>query len=111
VPASAIQRSQDGEFVWVIDANRKAHNQPVKIRSIQDGAAVIERGVRANDRVVVDGQYKLREGGVVAEVRPEAAGASASGASASASSTRANGAVDRPIAENDASRAPGRTLR
>ena len=111
VPASAIQRSQDGEFVWVVDANRKAHNQPVKVRSIQDGVAVIEQGVRANDRVVVDGQYKLREGVVVAEVRPEAAGAPASGASAStsANSNRAGGAVDRPIAENDASRA--RTLR
>ena len=111
VPASAIQRSQDGEFVWVIDSNRSAHNRPVKLRSIQDGVAVIEQGVHANDRVVVDGQYKLREGVVVAEARPETVGAPASGASASASSTRANGAVDRPIAENDASRAPQRTMR
>jgi len=111
VPAAVIQRSQDGEFVWLIDANRKARNQPVKVRSIQDGVAVIEQGVRANDRVVVDGQYKLREGVVVAEVRPDAAGAAASGASASASAGRAAGAVDRPIAENDVSRAPGRTVR
>ncbi|HZW72553.1 MAG TPA: efflux RND transporter periplasmic adaptor subunit [Caldimonas sp.] len=113
VPASAIQRSQEGEFVWLVDGNHKAHNQPVKIRSIQDGVAVIEQGVRANDRVVVDGQYKLREGVVVAEVRPDAAGAPASGASAgaSANATRAGGAVDRPIAENDVSRAPGRTVR
>jgi multidrug efflux system membrane fusion protein len=108
-PASAIQRSQDGEFVWVIDANRKAHNQPVKVRDIQDGVAVIEQGVQANDRVVVDGQYKLREGVVVAEVRPEAAGAPASGASAT--TTRPGGAVDRPIAENDSSRVPRRSIR
>ena len=113
VPASAIQRSQEGEFVWLVDGNHKAHNQPVRIRSIQDGVAVIEQGVHANDRVVVDGQYKLREGVVVAEVRPEAGGAPGSGASASASAnaTRTGGAVDRPIAENDVSRAPGRTVR
>ena len=110
VPASAIQRSQDGEFVWLIDANRKAHNQPVKVRSIQDGVAVIEQGVHANDRVVVDGQYKLREGVVVAEVRPDATGAAASGASAAGGTggRRPGGAVDRPLAENDP---PQRTMR
>jgi multidrug efflux system membrane fusion protein len=113
VPASAIQRSQDGEFVWVVDANRKARNQPVKVRSIQEGVAVIEQGVRTNDRVVVDGQYKLRAGAVVAEARPDGAGAAASDASAAAGAggSRPAGAVGGPVVETDASRAPQPTMR
>jgi multidrug efflux system membrane fusion protein len=109
VPAAAIQRSQDGEFVWVVDADRKARNQPVKVRSIQDGQAVVEQGLKAADRVVVDGQYKLRNGIVVAESRPAGDGAGA--ASAAASRSTGNSAVDSPIAENDASRGNRRAVR
>jgi multidrug efflux system membrane fusion protein len=109
VPAAAIQRSQDGEFVWVIDPDHKARNQPVKVRSIQDGAAVIQQGLKAGERVVVDGQYKLRSGIVVTEARPAGEGAGA--ASAAASRSTGNGTVDSPIAENDASSGKRRAVR
>jgi multidrug efflux system membrane fusion protein len=107
VPAAVIQRSQEGEFVWVIDADRKARNRPVQVTSIQDGVAVIARGLRAGERVVVDGQYKLRDGVVVTESRPGPEGAT----SASVAASRASASVDQPLAENDASRGAHRTVR
>ena len=67
VPAAAVQRSQDGTFVWSIGAGGKAANQPVDVASIQDGIAVIARGVQAGQKVVVDGQYKLKPGIAVTE--------------------------------------------
>ena len=84
VPAAAVQRSQDGTFVWLVGADRKARNQPVKVASIQDGMAVIESGVQAGQRIVVDGQYNLKPGIEVVEAT-KAAGRAASGASGAAS--------------------------
>ena len=67
LPAAAVQRSQDGTFVWLIGADKKAVNQPVKVASIQDGLAVIASGVQAGQRVATDGQYKLKPGIAVSE--------------------------------------------
>jgi multidrug efflux system membrane fusion protein len=86
VPAAAVQRSQDGTFVWMVGADGKAANRPVRVGPVQDGVAVIESGVAAGQRIVVDGQYQLRPGiAVVESARP--AGQSASAASASGTST------------------------
>jgi multidrug efflux system membrane fusion protein len=81
VPAAAVQRSQDGTFVWVVDADNKATNQPVRVGPVEDGIAVIESGVAVGQRVVVDGQYQLRAGvAVVESARPPAGPASAASA-------------------------------
>jgi multidrug efflux system membrane fusion protein len=40
------------------------------VASIQDGIAVITKGLAANERVVVDGQFRLTDG---ARVNPTAA--------------------------------------
>ena len=50
--------------------------QAVTVAQIQDGVAVIDQGLAAGQRVVVDGQYKLRPGLKVAEA-PRAAASGA----------------------------------
>jgi len=94
VPAAAIQRSQDGTFVWRVDADGKAGMQPVDVASIQDGLAVIRKGLQRDERVVVAGQYKLRDGTLVAESRPAA-----------------RGAAGTAVAENDPASGASATLR
>ncbi|MES2183073.1 MAG: efflux RND transporter periplasmic adaptor subunit [Pseudomonadota bacterium] len=69
VPSAAVLRSQDGTYAYVIDADNKARNQPIKVARIQDGIAIIDDGLKAGDRVVVDGQYKLRPGAVAVEAK------------------------------------------
>jgi multidrug efflux system membrane fusion protein len=107
VPAAAVQRSQDGTYIWIVGADNKAMAQPVKVASIQDGLAVIESGVQAGQRVVVDGQYKLKPNIAVVEVA-RGAGRAASGASgasgasagsASAASGTGAGGLAGPLAE------------
>jgi RND family efflux transporter MFP subunit len=67
VPEAAIQRAQSGTFVYLIDAKGAAAMQPVRLGQIVDGVAVIEQGLQPGQRVVVDGQYKLKPGASVVE--------------------------------------------
>ncbi|MEP6504885.1 MAG: efflux RND transporter periplasmic adaptor subunit, partial [Betaproteobacteria bacterium] len=84
VPEAAVQRSQSGVFVYVVDdANKTVKNQPVTVLQMQDGSAVIGSGVAADERVVVDGQYKLKPGSKVTEVARSGAGAASGSHAAS----------------------------
>ena len=72
VPAAAIQRGQDSTYVWAVDADNKVSNVPVHVVQIADGTAVVDKGLTAGERVVIDGQYKLKEGSTVIEPPPAA---------------------------------------
>ncbi|HEY7301935.1 MAG TPA: efflux RND transporter periplasmic adaptor subunit [Xanthobacteraceae bacterium] len=65
VPAQTVMQGPNGPYVFVLDANDAAHQRPVTVASTQDGFAVIEKGLAAGDRVVVDGQYRLTDGSKV----------------------------------------------
>lgn len=67
MPAAAVQRSQSGTYAYVVGDDKTVQAQPIEIASIQDGIAVIDKGVSAGQRVVVDGQYKLKPGARIAE--------------------------------------------
>ncbi len=83
VPESAVQRSQSGVYVYVEDeATKTVRNQLISLTQIQDGTAVVGGGLSAGERVVVDGQYKLKPGSRVVEVSHAASGAAAGGAGA-----------------------------
>jgi multidrug efflux system membrane fusion protein len=68
VPAATVQRSQDGTYAYVVGADGKTvSNQPITVAQIQDGVAIVEQGLAAGQRVVVDGQYKLKPGSTIVE--------------------------------------------
>ena len=69
VDTSVVQNGPNGTFVYVVDGQGKAAVRPVKIGVTQGNQAVIESGLAAGTRVVVDGQLKLRPGTPVTEVR------------------------------------------
>ena len=63
VPERALTEIQGKQFVWVIDAENKAAQRPVEVAPIRAGAeAVILSGLKAGEKVVVEGAQKLREG-------------------------------------------------
>ena len=71
-PTAAIQYGTNGSFVYAMDGDNK-----VKIRSIKVGATdgdltVIEDGLVAGDRVVLEGTDRLRDGGAVEVVNDSA---------------------------------------
>ena len=46
---------------------------PIKVAQISDGQALIDSGLKANETVVVDGQYKLQPGTRVTMLHGQAA--------------------------------------
>ncbi|MEO6876194.1 MAG: efflux RND transporter periplasmic adaptor subunit [Opitutaceae bacterium] len=80
VPASVIQRGPSGAFAFVIKADSTVEVRAVQVAQIESGLALIDQGLRPGEDVVVDGQYKLQEGGHVT-ISPPAGAAPANGAS------------------------------
>ena len=62
VPMSAVQAGPDGSYAFVIRGDDTVQMRPVRIAGSWQGKALIESGLSPDDRVVVDGQYKLRQG-------------------------------------------------
>jgi membrane fusion protein, multidrug efflux system len=65
VPAQVIQRGPDALYAYVIRQDQSVERRTVKVGPVRDGLAVIEAGLTPGERVVVDGQFKLRPGAKV----------------------------------------------
>ncbi len=65
VPAAAVQMSAKGPFMYVIKDDSTAEMRPVKTGQRHDNLIVVERGARAGERVVVNGQLAVTPGGKV----------------------------------------------
>jgi len=65
VPTNAIQTSQQGQFVYVVKADKKVEMRQVTSAAVTGEETVIEKGLSAGETVVVDGQLRLTPGAVV----------------------------------------------
>lgn len=65
VPNAAVQVSQTGTYVFVID-NGVAKFRPVKVARVQDRESIIESGLAGGETVVTNGQLLLNDGTKVA---------------------------------------------
>ena len=72
VPQQTVQQGPNGHYAYVIKPDNTVERRAVEVASIQDGIAVITKGLAENERVVVDGQFRLTDG---ARVNPTAAAA------------------------------------
>ncbi|HWW46761.1 MAG TPA: efflux RND transporter periplasmic adaptor subunit [Xanthobacteraceae bacterium] len=73
VPSEAVQRSQTGDFVFVVK-DGKARVQPVTVARTSEGRSMIATGLSGGEDVVVEGQLLLSDGTAV-EARSRKAGA------------------------------------
>ena len=73
VPTIAVQRSQNGNFVFVV-RDGAAKVQPVKVDRTFQGTSVISEGLSGDESIVIDGQLLLSDGTRV-EARTKKAGA------------------------------------
>jgi membrane fusion protein (multidrug efflux system) len=67
VPERAVAELQGKNFVWVIGSDKKASQRAVKTGETIGGNVLILEGLKAGERVVVEGLHKVREG---VEVKP-----------------------------------------
>ncbi|MFN7940957.1 MAG: efflux RND transporter periplasmic adaptor subunit [Thermoanaerobaculia bacterium] len=77
VPQRAVLQGQQGKFVYVVGAGDVAEIRPVEIGEWIESDWVIDGGLAAGERVVVDGVVKVRPGSPVKIAEPPAAGAPA----------------------------------
>ncbi|WP_244478308.1 efflux RND transporter periplasmic adaptor subunit [Methylobacterium sp. Leaf113] len=78
VPQQAIQRTNDGKAeVWVVRDDSKVMLQPVEVGPVVDNQWVIRSGLKAGDRVVVEGVQKITAGQQVKTVELRVATADA----------------------------------
>ena len=62
VPARAVQRGPNGSYLFVVRPDMTVEMRDVVVSQTEPDIAVIAKGLAANERVVVDGQYRLEQG-------------------------------------------------
>lgn len=69
VPSAAIQSGMQGSYVWVVDTDAKgvatSRIQQVKIALAEGQLTIVDSGLDAGQKVVVDGADRLRPGQIV----------------------------------------------
>ncbi len=62
IPQRAVLQGSKGHFVWVVDKDGKAESRPVAAGDWSGDEWIVTEGLRAGDRVVVDGGLKVSAG-------------------------------------------------
>ncbi len=65
VPTSAVMAGPNGSYVYVINPDMTVKRVNIDVTVSQDGLSVIGKGLSGNEKVVVDGQYRLDNGSKV----------------------------------------------
>jgi multidrug efflux system membrane fusion protein len=67
IPLVAVQPGQDGSYVYVLRANNTVERRRVDVSETLGDRAAVASGVTPGERVVVEGQQRLRDGAPVSE--------------------------------------------
>jgi membrane fusion protein, multidrug efflux system len=69
VPASAVQSDQSGQHVYVVNAENIAEFRPIVIERTAEDIAVVTKGLKEGETVVIDGQLRVVPGEAV-QIKP-----------------------------------------
>jgi membrane fusion protein, multidrug efflux system len=72
IPRAAVLSDQQGDFVYVLDAQNRAQRANVKLGETQEADQVVLSGLKDGDRIVVDGLQRVHLGGPVTPAAPQA---------------------------------------
>jgi multidrug efflux system membrane fusion protein len=84
IPLDAVQQGPEGAVVFVVGDDHTVAMRPVVMRQSLAGEALIEKGVKAGETVVLRGQYRLSPGALVTLADPNHPDAVANPSTASA---------------------------
>jgi len=62
IPPVAMQRGPQGFYAWVIKPDNTAEQRPIDAKQVGDDVAIVSKGLSPDERVVVNGQYRLQAG-------------------------------------------------
>ncbi len=66
VPSTAIKRGPNGLFTYVVGADSKVQVRPLSVSGESDGTSIVSSGLTEGERVVVNNQYRLQPGALIA---------------------------------------------
>ncbi|SDA86458.1 membrane fusion protein, multidrug efflux system [Mesorhizobium qingshengii] len=72
VPTVAVQPSQKGPFVYVVKPDNTVEMRPVQVALTEGENSAISEGLKSGEKVVVEGQTRLKEGAAVHEGKASA---------------------------------------
>ncbi|ODA95784.1 efflux transporter periplasmic adaptor subunit [Mesorhizobium sp. SEMIA 3007] len=67
VPTVAVQPSQKGPFVYVVKPDNTVEMRPVQVALTEGQNSAISQGLKAGEKVVTEGQTRLKDGAAVHE--------------------------------------------
>lgn len=71
VPSQAVQRGPDGDYVYVVQGDNTVKMQTVSTGvDVGDSHIAVSKGLKAGDRVVTEGQFRLKPGSKVDALKP-----------------------------------------
>jgi multidrug efflux system membrane fusion protein len=71
IPAQAVQRGPDGDFVYKLQKDQTVAMQPVKVAGeVGDSHVMVSSGLNDGDQVVTEGQFRLKPGSKVKALKP-----------------------------------------
>ena len=70
VPTAAIQTGQQGTYIYTVDQKNTVQARTVTIAQQVESLTVVPHGVTLGERVVVDGQSRVRPGALVSVIGP-----------------------------------------
>ncbi|RDS79187.1 efflux RND transporter periplasmic adaptor subunit [Dyella monticola] len=71
IPAQAVQRGPDGDFVYKLQPDQTVAMQPVKVAGeVGDSNVMVGSGLDEGDQVVTEGQFRLKPGSKVQALKP-----------------------------------------
>jgi multidrug efflux system membrane fusion protein len=74
VPTVAVQPSQKGPFVYVVKSDNTVEMRPVEVALTAGANSAIGKGLQVGERVVIEGQTRLKDGASVHEGKAAADG-------------------------------------
>lgn len=74
VPSAAIQRGNNGNFVYIVKANKTITLRPVTTGAVEADQTTLTSGVQPGETVVIDGIDKLREGSKIEPIQRDKVG-------------------------------------
>ncbi|TPN81533.1 efflux RND transporter periplasmic adaptor subunit [Mesorhizobium sp. CU2] len=80
VPTVAVQPSQKGPFVYVVKPDNTVEMRPVQVALTEGENSAISQGLKSGEKVVVEGQTRLKDGAAVHEGKATANGGDQGGA-------------------------------
>jgi membrane fusion protein (multidrug efflux system) len=79
IPRRAVLSSTQGYMVWVLDANNTAQSRLVKLGPAVGDSVLISDGLKAGDRYVLDGLFKVQAGATLKPVEAASVASPAAG--------------------------------